>query len=101
VCWADPDCAAQLRIHLFVHHSLWMVRKLLVLEVIIQELCFLDFILKKNWDIFPVKKGKFGTICLPLWVIIGICLNNLDQASRKLKTTLPGVYHQLQTKRLI
>ncbi|WP_412131961.1 hypothetical protein [Lactobacillus equicursoris] len=74
---------------------------IMVLEVIIQELCFLDFILKKFWDIFPVKKGKFRTICLPLWVIIGICLNNLDQASRELKTTLPGVYHQLQTKRLI
>ena len=62
---------------------------------------FPGFYFEKIWDIFPVKKGKFGTICLPLWVIIGICLNNLDQASRELKTTLPGVYHQLQTKRLI
>ncbi len=62
---------------------------------------FPGFYFEKIWDIFPVKKGKFRTICLPLWVIIGICLNNLDQASREPKTTLPGVYHQLQTKRLI
>ena len=35
-----------------------MVRKLLFLEVIIQELCFLDFILKKIWGYFPGEKRQ-------------------------------------------